>query len=119
MTLAEFLSSVANTTTADLQNAANIANAATPPDTNGAQAYSTLLAVQAEVQKVYNAANPTSGTVGVFSALEIASLIAPDSAQAQYLEQQILTGCAAKIMSVQADYLQLIANGVTLAAVVP
>lgn len=119
MTLAEFLSALSNTTTADLQTAENIAAAATPPDTNGVQAYQTLLAVQAEIVKVYQAANPGGGTIGVFSVAEILSLITPDSAQAQALEQQIISGCAAKALSVEANWLQLIANGVTLAAAVP
>jgi hypothetical protein len=119
MTLAEFLSALANTATQDLKTAANIAGAATPPDTNGVTCFQTLQQVQAEVVKVYQAASGSGATVGIFSAAEIASLILPNSPQAQALEQQIISGCSAKVMQVQADWLQLIANGVSLAVAAP
>jgi hypothetical protein len=119
MTLAEFLSALSNTAAADLTTAINIAQAATPPDTNGVTAYQTLQTVQAELVKEYEAINGPGSAPGVFSVIEIATLIAPNSAQATALEQQIVTGCSAKVMQTQANFLQLIANGLTLAAVVP
>lgn len=90
------LTTIANTATADLNTAIAVANAATPPDTDGANCAQAALTVANNIKAVL-AATPATATVGVFTAAEIASLYAPGSAQFNQAVKTIETGCIAKL----------------------
>jgi len=100
------LTQLANTATGDLTSAAAVANAATPPDADGATCGAAALTVAAAMQKVLLVtAPPVAGakpaTIGAFTAAEIASLYQPGSPQYQWAVKTLVSGCAAKIIDVQ------------------
>lgn len=106
------LTQIANTATSDIQTQINVANAATPPDADGAQCGTAALQVAAAMQKVLAVTAPVSTTtngtttttapvVGVFTLAEIASLYQPGSAQYQAMAKILVSGCAAKVMDLQ------------------
>jgi PBP1b-binding outer membrane lipoprotein LpoB len=95
------LTTIANTAQADLTTAIAVANAATPPDTAGANCAKAAMQVATDIKKVM-AATPAGSTVGVFTAAEIASLYAPGSAQFNNEVSVIATGCIAKLNAVMA-----------------
>lgn len=99
---------LANKSISDLQGVVTVANAATPPDTDGAQCAGKLpdpanpadlgtggLAVAAAVQKV--ALATTGQQVGAFTTAEILSLYQPGSAQFNWAVKTIETACIAKV----------------------
>jgi hypothetical protein len=90
------LTTIANTASADLTTAIAVANAATPPDADGAACASAALTVATNIKAVI-AATPAGATVGVFTTAEIASLYAPGSAQFNQAVKTIETGCIAKL----------------------
>jgi hypothetical protein len=90
------LTNLANTGTGDLNSAIAVANAATPPDTDGAACASGGLAVVASMQKELSAL-PAGATVGVFTLAEVASLYQPGSAQANAVVKTLETACIAKL----------------------
>lgn len=93
------LTTIANTAVADLTTAIAVANAANPPDADGAACATAALQVATDIKKVM-AATPATATVGVFTAAEIASLYAPGSAQFNQEVKTIETGCVAKLHDV-------------------
>lgn len=94
--LLKALTDLANTATGDLQSAVAVANAATPPDADGAACAQGGLTVVASMQKELQAL-PNGATVGLFTTAEVASLYAPGSAQANYVVKTIETACIAKL----------------------
>jgi len=90
------LTTIANTAQSDLSEAVIVANAATPPDVDGANCANAASVVAANIKKVM-AATPAGATVGVFTTAEIASLYAPGSAQFNAAITTIETGCIAKL----------------------
>jgi len=93
------MNQIANTATGDLNSAIAVANAATPPDVDGATCAQGALTVNAAMQKVL-AATPTGATVGAFTSAEIASLYQPGSAQFNYVVKTLETACIAKVHDV-------------------
>src|SRR5580692_747962 len=101
------LTQLANTATQDLNTQIAVANAATPPDVDGAQCGAAALQVTAAIQKVTAATQPATGvpgtalatppTVGAFTTAEIASLYQPGSAQFNWAVKVLETGCIAKV----------------------
>ena len=89
------LTTIANTASSDLTTAVAVANAANPPDVDGAACATAALAVASDIKKVM-AATPAGATVGVFTTAEIASLYQPGSAQFNQEVKTIETGCIAK-----------------------
>jgi hypothetical protein len=102
-----FLSQLANTSLADLNQTIAIAQAATPPDTDGVTCAQALLTERANVVALYQAAAPNGSVanVGAFSTAELATIFIPGSAQTQAALQTLRTGCAAKIADVQQNVL--------------
>lgn len=92
------LSKINNTATADLNQAVAVAQAATPPDTDGANCALAAISVGADVAKV-NAAASGAGA-GVLTTAELASLFQPGSAQYNAEKQKLTSGCAAKAQDV-------------------
>ncbi len=105
------LTQLGNTLTADLQQQALTAMAATPPDVDGARCAGTLpdptkpgdlgtgaLAVSAAIQRV-NAVNANK-PIGALTVAEIATLYQPGSAQFNWAVTTIETACIAKIHDV-------------------
>jgi hypothetical protein len=90
------LTNLANTGTGDLNSAIAVANAATPPDIDGATCAQGGLAVVASMQKELSAL-PAGSTVGVFTLAEVSSLYAPGSAQANAVVKTLETACIAKL----------------------
>lgn len=93
------LTVIANTAKADLASTIAVANAMTPPDTDGVQCATATQTVQGELSAVL-AAVPNGSTVGVFTAAELASALAPGSAQFNQVVKTIETGCIAKLHDV-------------------
>lgn len=92
------LSKISNTAATDLNTVIATANAATPPDVDGANCAKAALTVQGQVAAVVKAAN-VSGA-GAFTAAELASLFQPGSAQYNQAAQTLNSGCAAKAADV-------------------
>ena len=90
------LTTILNTAQADLNTAILVANAASPPDVDGAACAKALIALNASMIAVM-AATPAGATVGVFTAAEVASLYAPGSAQFNQVVKTVETGCIAKL----------------------
>lgn len=88
------LAQIGNTSQKDLQNTEAVAQAATPPDTDGYNCAVAVLVVNGQIAKL-NAAN-TISNAGVFTAAEMASIFQPGSAQYQQAINTIGTGCIAK-----------------------
>lgn len=107
---ATVLSRIMNTSSADLQTAQNVANAATPPDLDGARCAAAVLVVQGEVQKVVAA--QASGTQGAFTTAEMLSLFQPGSAQFNQAYNTAATGCIAKANDVMGAANVLLAGGI-------
>lgn len=89
------LAQIGNTALADAQQAVQVAQAATPPDNDGANCWSNgvVPAIQ-DIAKVNAAANNSNS--GVFTAVEMASLFQPQSAQYNYVVNMVGTACIAK-----------------------
>ena len=94
------LDQIANTSTADLKTSIAVANAATPPDADGAACAQAVLTVSASMQKVLAASTAAGGTIGAFTVAEIASLYQPGSAQYNYAIKTVGTGCLNKAVDV-------------------
>lgn len=94
------LSQIANTGTADLNGAVAVANAATPPDLDGAQCAQGILTVGAAIKKTASAL-PAGTTVGVFTVGEVASLYQPGSAQFVWATNMLGSSCFAKVADVR------------------
>ena len=105
------LAQLGNTLTADLQQQAAVAMAATPPDVDGARCAGTLpdptkpgdlgtgaLSVAAAIQRV--AAVTDGKSVGALTVAEIATLYQPGSAQFNWAVTTIETACIAKVHDV-------------------
>lgn len=101
------LTKVANTAQADLTQATSIANAATPPDTDGVMCYTALMAVNSDILKVLNAGQGG----GIIATAEVASLFQPGSIQ-YVTEQQKVGQCAPKAQDVLGPAGLLAAGGV-------
>lgn len=104
------LSKIGNTTGADLKNVVAVANAATPPDADGANCATAALTVQQQIAKVLTAANTPAA--GVLTTAEVASLFQPGSAQYNQARQTLTSGCAAKAQDVLGAAGLLAAGGV-------
>lgn len=88
------LSRIANTAGADLTTVISVAQAATPPDNDGALCAQAALVVQGEIARVVAAANvPTAGALTV---AELASLFQPGSAQYNLANNTLASGCIGK-----------------------
>jgi len=112
--ITKVLTQLGNTLTADLQQQAATAMAATPPDVDGARCAGTLpdptkpigpdnlgtgaLAVSAAIQRV-NAVNANL-PIGALTTAEIGTLYQPGSAQFNWAVTTIETACIAKIHDV-------------------
>lgn len=92
--LTTVLSRISNTAAADLQVAESVANAATPPDTDGANCYAAALVVQGNVAKAVAAANVPAA--GAFTVAELASLFQPGSQQFNAAQNTLASGCIGK-----------------------
>jgi hypothetical protein len=92
------LSRLSNTAAADLTTAQNVANAATPKDTDGANCAGAALTAQGQVNAVITAAHVP--TAGAFTVGELASLFQPGSQQYNLVKQELVSGCAAKAQDV-------------------
>ena len=90
------LTTILNTAQSDLASTIAVANAMTPPDTDGAQCAQAAQAVNASMQKVMGAL-PAGSVVGVFTTAEVASAFAPGSAQFNQAVKTIETGRIAKV----------------------
>ena len=119
------ISRINKTAIPDLQTAIAVANAATPPDADGAQCAASAIVVAGQINIVLAAAKGTPAvaatattsavpatTAGAFTTIEIASIFAPGSAQYQQVQQKLITGCAAKAQDVLGATGLLAAGGV-------
>lgn len=104
------LAKIGNTAGADLTNVIAVANAANPPDTDGANCAKAALQVQNDIAKVLAAANTPQA--GVLTTAEIASLFQPGSIQYNTEKQVLTSGCAAKAQDVLGAAGVLAAGGV-------
>jgi hypothetical protein len=104
------LSKIGNTAVADLKTAGNVALAATPPDTDGANCIAGVITVAAQINAVLTAAN--APTAGGLTTAELASLFQPGSAQYNAAQQVIVSACAAKAQDVLGAAGVLAAGGV-------
>lgn len=109
------LDQIANTATADLQTSIAVANAATPPDADGAACSQAVLTAAAAMQQVLAASTAAGGTVGAFTTAEIASLYQPGSAQYNYVVKTVGTGCLNKIVDVAGQAANAIISAVPAA----
>lgn len=109
-TLITVLSKISNTAAADLTDAQQVALAATPPDTDGANCAAAALTVQAQVAKVVAASN-VSGA-GAFTVAELASLFQPGSAQYNQANNTLAAGCIGKANDVLGPAGVIAAGGV-------
>lgn len=107
---ATVLSRIMNTSAADLQTAQNVANAATPPDKDGASCAAAVIVVQGEVQKVVAA--QAAGSQGAFTTAEMLSLFQPGSAQFNQAYNTVAAGCIAKANDVMGAANVLLAGGI-------
>lgn len=107
---ATVLSRIMNTSSADLLTAENVANAATPPDADGARCAASIIVVQAQVNKVVSA--QASGTQGVFTTAEMLSLFQPGSAQFNQSYNTVATGCIGKANNVMGAANVILAGGI-------
>lgn len=125
------ISRINNTAVSDLTVAIAVANAATPPDTDGAQCAKGAIVVAGQINTVLAAAKGSpaiTGTaatattaavaaapaavLGVFTTAELATIFAPGSAQYNNVKQQLTTACAAKGLDVLGQQGLLAAGGV-------
>jgi hypothetical protein len=112
------LAQVGNTAVADATQAKAVALAATPPDTDGANCWSGVIAAIGEINQVNAAATGgPAGAAGVFTGAEMASLFQPGSAQYNQVTNLIATSCVAKANDVLGAANVLAAGGVV--AVLP
>jgi len=93
------MKTIGNTAVADFNSAIAIANAANPPDADGATCAKAALQVAGDIQNVENA-TPAGSVIGPAAAAEIASLYQPGSAQWNLEVKTIETGCVAKLHDV-------------------
>lgn len=106
------LAQLANTSVADLQIAENVANAATPTDTDGYNCAVAAVNAIGYIQKVNTAATAGGTKAGVFTAAEMTSLFQPGSAQYKQVTNLIASGCIAKANDVLGAANVLAAGGV-------
>ena len=92
------LAKIGATAGADLQAAEKVAQAATPPDTDGFNCAAAALTVQGQIAVVLTAANQPAA--GALTTAEVASLFQPGSAQYSAAKQVLTSGCAAKAQDV-------------------
>jgi hypothetical protein len=92
------LAKIGATAGADLQTAEKVAQAATPPDTDGLNCAAAALTVQGQIAVVLTAANQPAA--GALTTAEVASLFQPGSAQYNAAKQVLTSGCAAKAQDV-------------------
>lgn len=92
------LSKIGNTAVADLTTAGNVAMAAIPPDTDGANCIAGTIKVASQINAVLIAAKSTSA--GALTTAELASLFQPGSAQYNAAQQILVSACAAKAQDV-------------------
>lgn len=104
------LSRIMNTSGKDLQTAENVANAATPPDKDGATCAATVLVVQSQVSNVIQAQG--AGTQGAFTTAEMLSLFQPGSVQFNQAYNTVASGCIAKANDVMGAANVLLAGGI-------
>lgn len=107
---ATVLSRIMNTSAADLITAENVANAATPPDKDGASCAAAIIVVQSEVNNVVQA--QAAGTQGAFTTAEMLSLFQPGSAQFNQAYNTVAAGCIAKANNVMGAANVLLAGGI-------
>lgn len=107
---ATVLSRIMNTSAADLITAENVANAATPPDKDGASCAAAIIVVQSEVNNVVQA--QAAGTQGAFTTAEMLSLFQPGSAQFNQAYNVVAAGCIAKANDVMGAANVLLAGGI-------
>lgn len=107
---ATVLSRIMNTSAKDLLTAEAVANAATPPDADGASCAAAVLVVQGEVGKVVAAQG--AGTQGAFTTAEMLSLFQPGSAQFDQAYNVVAAGCIAKANDVMGAANVLLAGGI-------
>jgi hypothetical protein len=106
------LSKINATATADLQQAVVVANAATPPDQDGANCANAAIGVSADINKVFAAANGGTSASGPLTLAELASLFQPGSIQYDTEKQKLQSGCAGKAADVLGAAGVLAAGGV-------
>lgn len=106
------ISRINNTASADLTVAQSVAQAATPPDTDGFNCAGAAIAASAQINKVLAAAAAGGANAGAFTTAEIASLFQPGSAQYNAVNQLLVSGCAAKAQDVLGAAGVLAAGGV-------
>jgi hypothetical protein len=94
----------------DLQVAQKVAQAATPPDTDGFNCYAAAITVANQINSVIVAAQGPAA--GVLTTAELATLFQPGSAQYNNVKQQLVSGCAAKAQDVLGAQGVLAAGGV-------
>lgn len=104
------LNKIGNTAAGDLKNVQAVAQAATPPDSDGYNCAAAALTVQGQIAAVLTAANTPQA--GVLTTAEVASLFQPGSAQYNQAKQVLVSGCAAKAQDVLGPTGLLAAGGV-------
>jgi hypothetical protein len=92
------ISRLNNTATADLVVAENVAKAATPADTDGANCAAGAIVAAGQINAVLVAAGGKSA--GAFTTAELSSLFQPGSSQYNAVKQELTTACAAKAQDV-------------------
>lgn len=107
------LAKINATALADLQTAQAVAQAATPPDTDGYNCYAAVITLGGQIKSVLAAANAPQA--GVITTAEIATLFQPGSQQYNQAKQELTSGCAAKAQDVLGPTGLLAAGGVTTA----
>lgn len=106
------LSKINNTAIADLQQAIKVADAATPPDVDGASCAQSAITVGGQINAVFAAANNGGSATGPLTLAELASLFQPGSIQYDQAKQTLTSGCAAKAQDVLGAAGVLAAGGV-------
>lgn len=106
------ISRINATASADLVTAEAVAQAATPPDTDGYNCSVAAVTASSQINKVLAAAQAGGATAGVFTTAELASLFQPGSAQYNAVNQLLVSGCAAKAQDVLGAAGVLAAGGV-------
>lgn len=104
------LSRINNTGIADLEQVEAVAQAATPPDTDGKNCAAAAITVGQEIDQVLTAAQGTNS--GPLTLAELASLFQPGSIQYDQANQTLTSGCAAKAQDVLGAAGVLAAGGV-------
>ena len=116
-----FITGLSNKASADLTQAIAVANAATPPDADGAACATAGLTANTAIQQVVTASGGKGA--GAFTVAEIASLYQPGSPQFQWVVKTVGSGCFNKVADVQqagvATAQTLVGAAATLGIVLP